>query len=111
MRYLLIIDSIELIDKAIKDNKILLIYFGNTTWGVCIDLKPKVLALLKKYPGVEFIYVDVDKSHKLAVHYNIFTIPGILLYVDGKESIREARHISISDFDSKINRYYNMLFD
>lgn len=68
------------------------------------------MALLENYPGVEFIYVDVDKSHNVAVHYNIFTIPGILLYVDGKETIREARHISIGDFDSKINRYYNMLF-
>lgn len=111
MIYLLIIDSIELIDKAIEDNKMILIYFGNSTWGVCIDLKPKVLALLKEYPGVEFIYVDADKSQKVAAHYNIFTIPGILLYVDGKESIREARHISISDFDSKIKRYYNMLFN
>lgn len=74
-------------------------------------MKPKVLALLEKYTGIKSIYVDVDKSQNVAINYNIFTIPGIIVYVDGKESIREARHISIGDIDNRINRYYNLLFN
>ncbi len=108
---MVIMDSVEMIEKAVEENKMTLVYFGNETWGVCVDIKSKVLALLNKYTEIKFIYVDVESSHNVAVHYNIFTVPGILLYVDGKESIREARHISIGELDTKINRYYNFLFD
>ncbi len=40
-----------------------------------------------------------------------FTIPGILLFVEGKESIREARHISVQDIDNRISRYCSLLFE
>lgn len=107
---MLILDSVRLIDELVAENMMTLVYFGNDTWGVCKDIKSKVLTLLEEYPEIKFVYVDVEKSHNVAVHYNIFTVPGILLYVDGKESIREARHISVLDLESKINRYYEMLF-
>lgn len=105
------LDSVESIDNIVKDNEMVLVYFGNSTWGVCVDLKPKVLALLAKYTRIKVIYVDVDRSQNVAINYNIFTIPGIIVFVDGKESIREARHISIGDIDNRINRYYNLLFN
>lgn len=105
-----IIDSVEEIEQVIGNNEIVLVYFGNNLWGVCKDLKPKVLAMLKDYPEIKTIYVDGEKSHNTAVHYNIFTFPGIIVYVAGKESIREAKHISIGDIHSRIDRYYNLLF-
>ena len=107
---MLILDSVRLIDELVAENMMTLVYFGNDTWGVCKDIKSKVLTLLEEYPEIKIIDVDVEKSHNVAVHYNIFTVPGILLYVDGKESVREARHISVLDLESKINRYYEMLF-
>lgn len=105
-----ILDSIEEIEDIINSNEMVLVYFGNNLWGVCKDLMPKVLALLENYPKVKTIYVDGEKSHNTSVRYNIFTFPGIIVYVDGKESIREAKHISIRDIESRIDRYYNLLF-
>ena len=104
-------DSIEEIEGVIKNKEIVLVYFGNNLWGVCKDLKPKVLAMLLDYPKVKTIYVDVEKSHNTAVHFNIFTIPGIIVYVDGKESIREAKHMSIGHIENRIDRYYNLIFN
>lgn len=66
--------------------------------------------MLKDYPEIRTIYVDGEKSHNMAVFFNIFTFPGIIVFVDGKESIREAKHISIGDIESRIDRYYNLLF-
>lgn len=106
-----IMNSIEDIKNIIKNNEIVLVYFGNNLWGVCKDLKPKVLAMLQNYPNVKTIYVDGEKSHNTAVHFNIFTFPGIIVYVDGKESIREAKHMSIGDIESRIYRYYNLIFN
>lgn len=98
------------VEALINDNKMVLIYFGSKTCGVCNVLKPKVIELLKKYPEINFIHVDVDESPILSSSYNIFTIPGILIFTEGKEAVREARHISIDLLDEKISRYYGMVF-
>lgn len=105
------LDSIELIEEEIKKDEMVLVYFGSETCGVCVDLKPKIIRLLEKYPRIKTIYVDMAKSHKIGITYNFFTMPGLLLFVEGKESLREARHISIVDLDMKISRYYNMIFE
>jgi thiol-disulfide isomerase/thioredoxin len=105
------INSKEEVENLINNNSMLLIYFGSNNCGVCVDMEPKVEKMLKKYPNIRFIKIDTEKSIKLSTSYNIFTIPAILLFIEGKETIREARHISLQDLDNKISRYYNLLFD
>ena len=102
-------DSLELIKQTIDSNDMVLIYFGNKTCGVCTDLKPKVEKVLEEYPRIKSIYVDIEKSHNIAVSYNFFTVPAILVFVAGKVTIREARYISVPDISNRISRYYNLL--
>lgn len=105
-----VINSSEELKKLINENEILLVYFGNTTCGVCVDMKPKVELMLSKYPNIESAYVEVEKLFKLASQYSMFTVPGVIVFIEGKESIREARNISIRELDTKLDRYYNLLF-
>lgn len=105
-----IIDSSEVIKDLIDENEMLLVYFGSNNCGVCSDLKPKVESILEKYPKIQSVQVDVEKSVKLSADYNVFTIPVIVLFIEGKEAIREARHIGLGDLDGKISRYYDLLF-
>lgn len=104
------LDSMELIEEEIRKNDMVVVYFGSENCGVCVDLKPKVKGLLERYPKIHSIYVDMEKSHKIGISYNFFTMPGLLLFIEGKETLREARHISIDDLDMKISRYYDMIF-
>ncbi len=104
------ISSNEGLKKVINENKIVLVYFGNETCGVCVDMKPKIQNILSKYPEIKSAYVDVGRLVKVASQNNIFTIPGILVFIEGKETIREARHISVPEIDRKLNRYYELLF-
>lgn len=105
-----LINSNEDIKELINNNEMVLLYFGSTNCNVCNVMKPKVEELLKSYPKIKRAQIDIEKSIELSAVYNIFTIPVILLYIEGKEIIREARHISIQDISSKIERYYNMIF-
>ena len=106
-----IVNSNEVLDKLINEEEMLLVYFGNETCSICVDMKPKVLEILKKYPKIKAVEVTVDDSLKIARKHNIFTIPGILLFIDSKETIREARYISLEDIDDRISRYYNMFYN
>lgn len=106
-----IVNNKEEILKEIQEKTMTMLYFGSDTCGVCTDLKPKVIDLLKeKYPNIDPMYVDIQTSLKISAEYDVFTIPVIIVFADGKEVIREARHISVMELDEKINRYYNMLF-
>lgn len=104
------INSNEVNEDLIKNNEMALVYFGGNNCGVCTAMKPKVQELLKHYPKIKSGEVDVEKSVSLAAAYNVFTIPVILLFIEGKEVIREARHISLQDIADKLERYYNMFF-
>ncbi len=105
------LDSKKLIEEAINNNKILLAYFGTQSCGVCTDLKPKVEKMLEKYPNIKGVYVNIEENPNLGITYSFFTAPGIILFVEGKETIREARHISMDILEDKLSRYYNMIFE
>lgn len=106
-----IIDSNEALEKLLKDNEMVLVYFGSENCGVCNAMKPKVEKILESYPQISSVQVDVEKSLKVSAAYSIFTIPGILVFIEGKEAIREARYISIIDLELKISRYYKLFLD
>lgn len=106
-----VVDSNLAIEKLVEDNEMVLVYFGSKGCGVCNVMKPKVEEILEGFPKIKAVEVDVEKSMKAAAAYNVFTIPVVLLFAQGKETMREARHISIPDIRDKIERYYNMIFE
>lgn len=105
-----IIKTIEEIDNAIKDNEMTLLYFGMDSCGVCVDLLPKVEKMLEKYKNIKSYHIDARNDIKVAAEFDVFTVPVIVLYINGKETVRLARHISVIDLEEKVDRYYNMLY-
>lgn len=105
------IDSIEDVQLAVKESPMVLLYFGGESCGVCLSTRPKVEEILKKYPNIKAYYIDVEKHVAIASKYSVFTMPALLLYIQEKETIREARNMSIKDIELKIDRYYTMFFD
>lgn len=99
------------IEELINNNKIVLLYFGSNNCNVCTAMKPKVKEILEEFPKIKSVQIDVEKSLEISASYEIFTIPAILVFIEGKEIIREARYISIQNLREKIDRYYNMIFD
>lgn len=105
------INSLNDIKNFINDNKMAMVMFSTNNCSVCIDVAPKVEELMKKYSQVELVKVDMNELKEASGEYSVFTIPTILLFIDGKETIRRGRFISIEDLDKNISRYYEMLFN
>ncbi len=103
------IESISEIDKFIKSGNFRLLYLSRPACGVCKALIPKVEELVKKFSGMEAVYVDLDNIPEAAGKFSIFTIPGILVFIQGKETIRKARYVSMDELHDEIERYYNLL--
>lgn len=105
------IETMEQINEAVNNDEIVMLYFGMDSCGVCVDLLPKVEESMEKYPEIKLYEIDARKDLKLSAEYDVFTVPVIVIYVQGKETIREARHISVPELEKKIKRYYDMIYN
>lgn len=73
-------------------------------------LFPKIQVLLGKYPHIAAKKIIADNLPEIAGRLSIFTIPALILYIEGKEYIRKARFISVEELDSEIERYYDLFY-
>lgn len=104
-------ESVSQIIELLKKNDMIMIYFGNRSCGVCSVILPKLESMLKYFPRIEFVYVEIQSMSKLSANYGVYTSPTILLYIQGKETLREAGIISLTQLESKVARYYELFFE
>lgn len=102
--------TIESIKKTIKENLAVMVYFSAPTCNVCHALKPKLFEAIEKNFG-EFHIVTVDTSveQETAPHFGVFTIPTVLIFLDGKEFLRKSRHMSVDEVIQAIKRPYEIM--
>lgn len=101
----------ERLDALVEENVAYLLYFSAPTCNVCKDLKPKIERLVaEEFPQIACYAVDAKESVDIASAHNIFSIPTILVFFDGKEFLREGRNMSLTQFSQKIARIYSMIF-
>lgn len=104
------LNTLDKMDEFIKGNTIAMIYFASEGCDVCGALLPKIEEMIIKFPNLKISKVMIDKFTQAAGQYSIFTLPAILVYIEGKEVVREARFISVEMLEKTIDRYYNILF-
>ena len=78
---------------------------------MCRDFFPKLEALVKKHPRIALGKVDIDNHRQVQGPYSVFTVPLVILTIEGKETLREARNISLNLLEEKLIRYEKLLFD
>lgn len=96
--------------QEISRNKLVLAYFGREECQTCVALKPKVKEMITtKFP--ETIFLDIETSHASEIYgqYTIFTVPSILLFVEGREILRRSRIISILELETLISKIYRLI--
>jgi len=102
--------SLENAKKALKDNEMVLLYFSSEDCGICTSLLPKLDEMLENYPEINGYHISIDELQEASGEFSVFTVPTILLYIEGKEAVREARFISMDILEEKIYKYYNIFF-
>ena len=101
--------SIEEIEKLRNENLFAFFYVSTPDCNVCKTLLPKVDKMLEKFPKIVSRYVDAEKFREVAGILSVFTVPTMILFIDGKETVRKARYLSIEELEDSIDRYYKML--
>lgn len=98
------VHSLEEIHTTINENKLTLLYISKQNCSVCHALLPQVEELLEDYPVIASILADAGEIPKVAGEYSIFTVPAILVFVEGKEMIRKARFVPIGELQEQLKK-------
>lgn len=107
-----IYNSIEDFYTFLESNSAVLVYFSTTSCSVGEALEPKVESLLAdSFPKIKLISADLNNNAKIAAHFNAFVEPTILIFFEGKETIRRSRNISIFELEEAIKRPYQLIFE
>ena len=102
--------TLENIQNCIKDNVAVAIYFSAPTCNVCHALKPKLLeAFDENFKEMNIESVDISLEEDIAPHFGVFSIPTLLIFLDGKEFLRKSRHMSVGEVVSEIKRPYEIM--
>jgi len=102
--------TIEDIDRQLHSELAVALYFSAPTCNVCHALKPKLLSAFEEnFAQLQVISVDISETPEIASHFSVFTIPTLLVYLDGKEFLRKSRHMSVGEVVQEIKRPYNMM--
>ena len=88
------------------------LYFTTPDCAVCKVLKPKLIDMLgEEFPKIAFAEVDCSLSPALAAGNSVFTVPTLVVFTLGKESLRKSRSFGLGALASELERPYFLVFD
>ncbi len=70
-------------EEKTKKGKVLVDFYA--AWcGPCSMLSPLVAKLADEHPEITIIKIDVDQASEIAAKFNVYSIPTLVLFEDGK---------------------------
>jgi len=98
--------SINEVDEFVNHHHLAFLYISRNNCSVCHDLLPKIQNVMADFPDIQLALVNADHVPEIAGHFTIFTAPVLILFVDGKEVLREARFVHVEQFREKVKKIY-----
>jgi len=90
----------------------LLLYFWGDNCNVCEALRPKVKEAFDQYfPKIEQIYLNAKEDIAISAAFGVFSIPTMIVFLDGKEFVKVSRNVSIEQLIAQVDRPYSMMFE
>jgi len=102
--------TIEKLQTTIKEEVGVFLYFSGEFCNVCHALRPKVKELFDaEFPKLKQVYLDAEEHREIALHYQVLSVPTMIIFMDGREFAREGRSVSLHQLAEKLKRPYTMM--
>jgi len=87
-----------------------LLFFSGEHCGVCKVIKPKLLdEINSNFRKVTVRIIDTNHQREFAAQHLVFTLPVVLIMIDGKEQYRFARSFSVFEVSNKLERLIQVI--
>jgi thioredoxin-like negative regulator of GroEL len=102
--------TLEELQTTIRSEVGVLLYFSGENCNVCHALRPKFKELFdKEFSELKQIYLDAHENPEISAHYQVFSVPTMIVFMDGREFAREGRSVSLYQLEEKLSRPYGMM--
>jgi len=90
----------------INSKEVVLVDFFGTWCGPCQTLMP-ILKDVKEELGddIKIVKIDIDKNQELATHYQVKSVPTMILFKDGSPKWRQSGVLQKKDIVSVIHTH------
>lgn len=100
----------EIIERIERKSNFAL-YFSDGVCGVAESLYPKLEnAFNTHFQEIELHSVVSTFSPEIKGHFQVFIVPCLLVFIDGKETIRKAGTFGLEKLNEDLSRIYNLRF-
>lgn len=106
-----IIENQDALQNILRDRRIVVVQFGSGRCAPCKALQNKISLWNREHPAVTHVYVSVDDLRELSAQMGVFTVPAILVYADGRLTIRQSGYFSLEQILDQTEKYERMLTD
>lgn len=65
---------------------------------------------MSDFPRIEMGVVNAGKVEEIAGLLMVFTVPVLVLYVEGREYLREARIVHVEKFRENVGKIYHGMY-
>lgn len=62
---------------------------------------------MEDFPDIQLAVVNTEEVEEIAGYLSVFTVPVLILFMDGKEMLREARIVHLDEFQIKVSKIHN----
>jgi len=102
--------TLKQLQNTIKEEVGVLLYFSGEFCSVCHALRPKFKELFDaEFPKIKQIYLDTHENAEISAHFQVFSVPTMLVFLDGREFVREGRAVSMHQMTEQLKRPYGMM--
>jgi len=103
--------QLEDYQNLIAEKPIVTTFFSGDHCGVCDVVKPLVERIItNEFPQTHFQVIDIDDSVELCGQFTVFSLPTVLIHVEGKEHLRLVRNFFPQDVRTALEKPYRFLF-
>lgn len=93
-------------EETLKKSKLVLVDFWANWCGPCRALAPTIEELAKEYNGKALVgKLDVDENPATAERFQVFSIPTMILFKDGRETERLVGLCPKSRISDTLNKH------
>ena len=103
--------SIDQVLRYIKENKLTFVYISKENCGICHVIQPQVQEMLTEFPAIKPIQVSADDIPEVASQFTVFTVPALLLFVEGKEESGDMTFKTSLAFTLRVSTNSNFFLD
>jgi thioredoxin 1 len=104
--------STDELDRLVRESAGLLAYFTAPGCSVCKVLRPKIEeTLATRFPRLKIVGVDCQESRRAASDYQVLSVPTVIVFFDGQETVRLVRAFGVAELADKLHRPYTLMFE